>query len=119
MADRLHINSIRAYGYTGFLPEEQTLGQWFTVDLTIWLNLAQAAQTDDLTHTYDYSEVIQDIQTLIHTSKYKLIERLAEAIADYILQSENIEQVQVRLTKERPPVPNFTGNVTIDITRTR
>jgi len=119
MADCLHINSIRAYGYTGFLPEEQTLGQWFTVDLVVWLDLSQAAQTDHIIHTYDYSQVIQDIQTLIQTSKFKLIERLAGAIADQILQSDQIEQVQVRLTKERPPVPNFTGSVTIDITRSR
>jgi 7,8-dihydroneopterin aldolase/epimerase/oxygenase len=119
MADCLHITNIRAYGYVGLYPEEQTLGQWFSVDLTVWLDTLQAAQTDDISHTYDYSVVVQEIQTLIQTVKFKLIERLAGAIADHVLQSNLVEQVQVRLTKERPAIPHFTGSVTVDIIRTR
>ncbi|MBD1911191.1 MULTISPECIES: dihydroneopterin aldolase [unclassified Leptolyngbya] len=119
MADCLHITNIRAYGYVGLYPEEQTLGQWFSVNLTVWLDLTRPAQTDEITHTYDYSVVAQEIQTLIQTMKFKLIERMAGAIADHVLQSNLVEQVQVCLTKERPAIPNFMGSVTVDITRTR
>ncbi len=41
MTDALHLRGLRAYGYTGLLPEEQRLGQWFEVELTLWLDLAQ------------------------------------------------------------------------------
>lgn len=117
--DCIHINSIRAYGYTGFFPEEQVLGQWFEVDFTVWVDLAQAGQTDDLSHTYDYSQPITAIQTLIQTSKHKLIEKLASDIADLILTADLVQQVRVRLTKLHPPVPNFAGQVTLEITRSR
>lgn len=30
--DSIHVTGIRCYGYTGLLPEEQVLGQWFEVD---------------------------------------------------------------------------------------
>lgn len=117
--DCIHIEGIRAYGYIGFLPEEQVLGQWFEVNLTIWTDLAKAGKSDDLTETYDYSQDVAAIQTLIQTVKYRLIEKLAEDIAAIVLASEQIQQVKVRLTKLRPPIPNFSGQVTLEILRSR
>jgi 7,8-dihydroneopterin aldolase/epimerase/oxygenase len=117
--DCIHINGIRAYGYTGNLPEEQVLGQWFGVDLTIWVDLAKAGQTDQLADTYDYSQVVPAIQHQIQTAKYRLIETLADKIAALALQFGPTEQVRVRLTKERPPIPDFTGQVVLEITRCR
>ncbi|MGB3691174.1 MAG: dihydroneopterin aldolase, partial [Spirulinaceae cyanobacterium] len=37
--DRIKVSQIRCYGYTGYLQEEKVLGQWFEVDLTLWLDL--------------------------------------------------------------------------------
>lgn len=119
MPDSLHITDIRAYGYTGLLPEEQTLGQWYTVDLRIWLDLTAAAASDDIAQTYDYRAAVQEIQKLIQTARFQLVERLTEAIAQHLLTAEQVEQVQVRLTKVSPPIPNFTGSVIVDITRRR
>lgn len=119
MPDSLHITNIRAYGYTGLFPEEQTLGQWYTVDLRVWLDISAAAANDDIAHTYDYRTAVKDIQTLIQTERFKLVERLTEAIAQRILESEQVEKVQVQLTKVSPPIPDFTGSVTVDITRSR
>lgn len=117
--DCLQIQGIRAYGYTGFLAEEQTLGQWFEVDLRVWLNLSVAGKSDRLTDTYDYSNSVKLIQSLIQTSKFALIERLAEAIAQTILASDQVTQVRVRLIKVAPPIPNFDGRIVVDITRFR
>ncbi len=117
--DCIHVNGIRAYGYTGYLPEEQVLGQWFEVDFTVWLDLSPAGQTDQLGQTYDYSQNVAAIQNLIQTVKYKLIEKLAEEIAAIVLASVQVEKVQVRLTKLRPPIPNFSGQVSLEITRSR
>ncbi|MEO1146172.1 MAG: dihydroneopterin aldolase [Cyanobacteria bacterium J06638_22] len=119
MPDSLHITGIRAYGYTGLLPEEQVLGQWYTVELRVWLDISAAAANDDIAQTYDYRAASKDIQDIIQTQRFKLIERLTEAIAQRILESEMVEQVQVQLTKVSPPIPGFTGSVTVDITRRR
>jgi 7,8-dihydroneopterin aldolase/epimerase/oxygenase len=119
MTDCIHLTRIRAYGYTGVLPEEQVLGQWYEVDLTLWLNLATAGQSDRLEDTYDYSANVAAIQELIKTARFQLIEKLATAIADIVLQSPKIEQVKVRLTKCTPPIPNFDGRVAVEIARTR
>ena len=115
--DALNIDGIRAYGYTGALPEEQVLGQWFEVNLTLRLDLSQACQSDRLSDTHDYSHTVPAIQSLIQASRYQLIESLAEAIAQLVLKDGKIEQVRVQLIKLTPPVPNFSGHITVDITR--
>jgi 7,8-dihydroneopterin aldolase/epimerase/oxygenase len=114
--DTLQISGIRAYGYTGFFPEEQTLGQWYEVDLVVWWDISKAAESDRLEEAYDYRHSVKAIQDLIHTARFKLIEKLAEAIAQLVLAS-GVEKVQVRLTKVSPPIPDFSGNVAIEIVR--
>lgn len=116
-SDRLHVSGIRAYGYVGVYPEEKTLGQWYEVDLTLWLDLANAGHSDRLEDTHDYSTDIKAIQTLIKTAQFDLIERLAEAIAHLVLQSSEIHQVAVKLTKIAPAIPDFMGSVSVEITR--
>ncbi|AUT03255.1 dihydroneopterin aldolase [Nostoc sp. CENA543] len=118
--DCIHLTGIRCYGYTGYLPEEQVLGQWFEVDVRLWLDLSQAAKTDAIADTLDYRGVISLIQHLVKTSKFALIERLAGAIADCIIQECNqITQVQVIVTKPAAPIPDFGGKISIELTRKR
>ncbi|WAL61603.1 dihydroneopterin aldolase [Thermocoleostomius sinensis] len=120
--DTLNLTGIRAYGYVGALPEEQTLGQWFEVDLTLWLDLAPAGASDRLDDTYDYVAIVQAVQTLIRTIRCQLIETLAAEIAQRVLASDQVAkvaQVRVRLTKLTPPIPDFAGRVAVEITRSR
>ena len=117
--DCIHLTGIRAYGYTGALPEEQILGQWFEVDLTLWIDLAIAGQSDRLTDTLDYCDVIETVQHLIKTSRLILLERLATLIADSIFNFEQVTQVRVQLIKPAAPIPGFSGKITIDLTRRR
>ncbi|HEY9633040.1 MAG TPA: dihydroneopterin aldolase [Coleofasciculaceae cyanobacterium] len=116
--DCIQLTGIRCYGYIGYLPEEQVLGQWFEVDLTLWLDLAAAGESDDIADTLDYRRAIEAVKQLVKTSKFALVEKLASAIADAMLNLDKVQQVQVRLTKLAAPIPDFAGKITIDITRT-
>jgi dihydroneopterin aldolase len=120
--DQIHLTGIRAYGYTGVLPEEQVLGQWFEVDLILCLDLTIAGNSDRLADTFDYRAAIATVQNLIQTSKFALLERLAAAIATAVLapattEAIAVQQVRVRLTKLAAPIPNFSGKITIELTR--
>ena len=118
--DTIQITNIRAYGYTGALPEENVLGQWFQVDLTLGLDLAAAGATDDLAQTHDYRGAIAATQQLIRAQSFRLIEALASEIAKAVLQTDQrLQQVQVRLTKIAPPIPEFTGQIAVEICRGR
>ncbi|WP_392533823.1 dihydroneopterin aldolase [Nostoc sp. C117] len=116
--DCIHLTGIRCYGYTGYLPEEQVLGQWFEVDVRLWLDISRAANTDAIEDTLDYRSVISLIQHLVKTSKFALLEKLVTAIADSILQQcDRVTQVQVTLTKPGAPIPDFGGKITIELTK--
>ena len=118
--DCIELKNIRCYGYTGYLPEEQVLGQWFEVDLTMWLDLATAGKSDEITDTLDYRSAIEKVKQLVQTSKFALVEKLATAIADAVLElDDKVQQVQVRLSKPAAPIPDFGGKITINIIRTR
>ena len=116
--DCIHLTGIRSYGYTGYLPEEQVLGQRFEVDVKLWLEISAAAKTDDIEKTVDNRWIITLVIDLVKTSKFVLIERLVETIADSILkQSDRITKVQVILIKPAAPIPDFGGKISIDVTR--
>jgi ribonuclease HI len=115
---KIYLKGVRAYGYIGYLPEENILGQWFEVDATLWVDFEQSTHSDDIEDTVNYISCIRKIENLIQTEKFKLIERLAGAIADSILEDPKISQVELRVIKH-PPIPNFQGSVAVEIVRSR
>ena len=117
--DILQVNGIRAYGYVGYFPEEQVLGQWFEVDLKFWIDLSVAGESDDLNDTLDYSKVVTLVKDIIKTSNFKMIERLADAIATAALDMSKVEKVKVSLIKCQPPIPDFAGHIKLEIERSR
>jgi len=117
--DWIRLTQIRCYGFTGFLPEEQVLGQWFEVDVALQVDVRSAGLSDRIEDTLDYCGVIARVQTCVKTSRFALVERLAEAIADSVLEESRVQEVQVQLHKLHAPIPDFNGKITIDITRRR
>ncbi|MEO0457005.1 MAG: dihydroneopterin aldolase [Cyanobacteria bacterium P01_A01_bin.114] len=116
--NKIEITGIRAYGYIGALPEENVLGQWFEVDVTLSLDLSIAAKSDRLEDTHNYATLIAQTQQIISTEKFKLIERLADAIAAQALTNDpRIQEVSVKVTKLAAPIPNFNGNISVAISR--
>ena len=118
--DSINLTGIRCYGYTGYPAEEQVLGQWFEVDVKLWLDISIAAETDAIEDTLDYRSVIARVQHLVKTSKFALIERLVATIADSILiECDRVSQVKVILSKPAAPIPDFSGKITIELTRSK
>ncbi|MGK7918695.1 MAG: dihydroneopterin aldolase [Trichodesmium sp.] len=115
--DSISITGIRCYGYIGFFPEEKVLGQWFEVDLTLGLDLTAASKSDALEDTVDYGSIVNTVQEIVKNSKFALLEKVADAIANAILQQQLIQDVKVSLTKLAAPIPDFSGKVTIEISR--
>ncbi|BAZ07940.1 dihydroneopterin aldolase [Calothrix sp. NIES-3974] len=116
--DCIYVQGIRAYGYTGYLPEEQVLGQWFEVDVRLWLDVSKAGESDAIEDTLDYRSVIYLVKEIIKTSKFALIEKLITVIADTILQKcDRVTQVHVVLTKPAAPIPDFEGKISLEVTR--
>ena len=117
--DQILIKQIRAYGYIGFFAAEKQLGQWFSVDLRLETDLRAAAKSDELAQTIDYGKVVKQTCDLIETSTVDLIETVAEEIAQMVLNMDRVQGVEVTLTKENAPIPDFAGTVAVSIYRVK
>jgi 7,8-dihydroneopterin aldolase/epimerase/oxygenase len=117
--DIIHLQNIRIYGYTGYLEEERTLGQWFEVDAKISVDLSLAGRSDRIEDTLDYRGIIADFRKIVGTAKFALIERLADALAEAVMKYDRATRVRIRLTKLAPPIPEFGGQITVEIDRNK
>ena len=117
--DAIEIRGIRGYGYTGYFPEEQTLGQWFEVDLRIWLDLAPTGASDDLALGLDYAAVVRRVTELLETCRFRTIERLNTVILEELLGFAPVRRAHSRLVKVAAPIPGFDGRIAVAMTRSR
>ena len=117
--DAIEISGIRCYGYTGYFPEEQVLGQWFEVDLTIWMDLSVTGSDDQLENTLNYADVVERVTNLLETSRFKTIEKLNAVIIEAVLAFAPVQKVHSRLVKVTPPIPRFGGHIAIAMTRSK
>lgn len=119
MDDAIRISGIRGYGYTGFFDAEQSLGQWFEVDLRVSVDLSRCGEDDQLAHTLNYAEVVQRVKGLLETSRFRTIERLATVICEAVLAFASVRWVEARLTKVAAPIPGFDGRIAVEMRRSR
>lgn len=117
--DYIHLRDVEFYGYHGVLEAETTLGQRFRVTLKLAVDLKEAGQTDDLNKTVSYAEVYELTKKIVEGKPYKLIEAVAEKIAETILVTFNnqVKGVQVEVIKPDPPIPGHYREVAVEITR--
>jgi dihydroneopterin aldolase len=102
--DEILLEGMRFYAYHGVNPEEQALGQRFTVDVVLAVDLRRAGQSDALANTVSYSAVYKVVRGIVEGEPRNLIEAVAESIASDILESfPPVEQVTV--TVRKPDVP--------------
>ena len=95
--DRITLKNIKAYGFTGCLPEEKEKGQYFYITCEISCG---------------------DIRT--KKSRFDLIEHLAYVLAGDVLEySPLAEEVKIIISKPDAPMEGVFETVTTEITRRR
>ncbi|TLS34996.1 dihydroneopterin aldolase [Pseudalkalibacillus caeni] len=118
--DKIYLNGMGFYGYHGVFPEENKLGQRFFVDLVLETDLSPASQTDDLNKTVNYAEAYKKTKEIVEGKPKKLVETVAEMIAQQILDQFSIVQAcTVKVTKPDPPIPGHYKSVAIEMKRCR
>lgn len=119
MTDRVTIHGLEVWARHGVLPEERSDGQPFVVDVTVHLDVAEAATGDDLTATVDYSVLSREVAVAAVGEPCHLIETVAERIARAVLTHPEVEAVEVTVSKPHAPLPVPARGVSVTIRRTR
>ena len=116
-ADQICIHQIEFHGHCGVTDAEREAGQRLSVDLFLTCDLRPAAASDRLQETIDYDRLAMRIVQLGRRMRVRLLETLAEQIADAALEDSRVRSVCVRLKKPLPPSEEIRSGVVIEITR--
>jgi dihydroneopterin aldolase len=119
MADRIELRGLTVRGNHGVFDHERRDGQDFVVDITVWIDLADAAASDDLSDTYDYGVLAQRAAEIIGGPACNLIETVAAAIADDVMADSRVHAVEVTLHKPHAPIPLNFSDVAVIARRSR
>jgi dihydroneopterin aldolase len=115
--DRILIPGLRELGTHGVLPSERERPQPFEVDIELFVDTARAGASDELDDTVDYGVVCEAVRQVVAAESYRLIERLAQRIADVCKSDARVERVIVEVRKLHPPVVAQVRHVAVRIER--
>ncbi len=102
--DKIILPELEFTACHGMLPHEHTEPQVFRLAVTLVVDTAWAAESDDIADTVNYAEVYAQIERIMLGKHHNLLESLAAEIAGAILENEMVQQVTVRLEKVAAPV---------------
>jgi len=115
--DVLRLRNMRFFAYHGLFPQEGELGQRFEVDLEIHRDFAAAGRSDQVEDTIDYQRVYQLVEEVVTRRRFKLVEALAEHLAQAVGQALAPVRLTVRVRKPHPPVAAHFDGVEVELQR--
>ena len=96
---------------------EREIQQPISIDLDLDLDLREAGKKDDLGLTVDYEKIRNSIEDIVKSSRFFLLEALAERIAGACLEDLKVTAVRVRLRKTG--ILRATRTVGVEVFRSR
>ncbi len=118
--DKIIIKGLRVFAYHGVNPEEKRDGQTFEIDITLYVPLLRAGQTDDVNDTVSYAKATKTALRVMNEAKYDLLEKVAQRVAEQLLTDyPQVEKVDVLLKKPQAPVKADFDYMAVMITRQR
>jgi 7,8-dihydroneopterin aldolase/epimerase/oxygenase len=119
MADRIELRGLKVRGQHGVFDHERANGQDFVVDITVWIDLAAAAASDELADTYDYAALARLAADVVAGPARNLIETVGAQIADQVMDDERVHAVEVVVHKPQAPIPHQFADVAVVVRRSR
>lgn len=115
--DKVTLYNMKFFGFHGCEEFEQRNGQVFEVDVEFQTDLTGAGQTDNLTDAVNYVEIFSRIKSVVEKERYRLLERVAQRIADVVLEEDRIVSATVRVRKPAVPLSGLLDGVQVEIHR--
>ena len=120
MNDRIFIKGLSLHAYHGVMAHEAKVGQSFTIDLDLDIDLSDAAHSDKVRDTVSYAEVAACAGEAFSSKRFRLNEAAAGSVADAILASfPRVRTVAVTIHKPHAPIAATFSDVGVTLVRGR
>jgi dihydroneopterin aldolase len=117
--DEITLTGLRATAFHGVFEDERRDGQVFVIDVTVQLDLAAAAASDDLSQTIHYGILAEEVVRAVESNPVDLIETVAERVAQVALAHPPARVVRVTVHKPEAPITVPFEDVAVTITRVK
>lgn len=116
--DKIKIENLEVYARHGVYPEENKLGQLFIISADLYTDIRKAASRDDIRASVNYGEACHFIKSLMENHTFKLIETVADFIAEQLLlQYPLLNTVTIEVKKPNAPILLHVEYVSAVVTR--
>ena len=115
--DRIHVRDLACRTILGDNPEERRARQDVLIQLTLGYGGLPAGRTDRLVDALDYRAVKKAVVEHVEAASFRLVEALAESVADLCLTHPRVREVTV--TVDKPGALRFARSVAVEVTRSR
>ena len=113
--DKVFIEELKVVARIGVWEWERRITQNLTIDIEFAADIQKAAQSDDLLDALSYKEIAQRVASYVKKSEHRLIETVAQGIADMIL--DEFPTTWCRITVKKPKAVENSRNVGVTIER--
>ena len=113
---KITITDLEVFYCVNVTNEERAKPQRLLVTLNMTLDFSSAATSDRIEKTINYQQVADEVLKYGEGRNWKLIERLASNLADFVLAEYRSEAVLVEVKKFVVPQAR---HVSINVTKTR
>jgi len=96
----IRLEGLSVFGHHGARPYEKEAGQRLEVDLELEPTDDRAEKSDKLGDAVDYDRLYQTVREVVETKSFHLLEALAAATAETILDRFQVRRVRVRIAKQ-------------------
>jgi dihydroneopterin aldolase len=97
--DCILLNKLVFHGCHGITEEERSKTQRIKVSVRVNLDLSEAARADRIEQALNYTMMRKEIQHLVETQSFNLIESMAATINNRLLGFRDVESVRTVVTK--------------------
>jgi dihydroneopterin aldolase len=117
--DRIFASEIECFSLIGVTADERSKPQKLVVDVEVQCDLRKPARTDSIDDSLDYGEIVGAVVDLAGRGEYRLLETLAELIANTVLSDLGGDSVRVLVRKPSPPLSTPLQFVSVELFRDR
>lgn len=97
--DTIFVRDLRVETIVGIWEWERRVPQTVSIDLELAADIRRAAGSDSIDDALDYRAVAQRVSAFVAESRYRLIESMAEGIAEVITAEFDVPWVKVAVHK--------------------
>ena len=111
----VELHALRVFGRHGVYPEERERGQDFLFDVEI--AVGERGSSDRLEEAVDYGDVARMVKEVSDARRYDLLEALAGAVADELIDRFGAERATVRVSKPAVRPGGLEGTAAVRVSR--